>query len=271
MNKVKENFLKCKCKFIVNYQTFLFSADYQSAKAARRVNRKTGIDDQEKVRHISGASHCSSDKSVGDLDAAESLIVLSSTNGDEEKGQNKIIPNDQLKSKTTISVENSLSNQSKDSQNMLETKKNYSVATNAKYLVNGNAMDLSPANIPHMATNSMHIGMQNHSLQQAVTSIPSSSKMNNTYCGSKLLSTLTAPSQNLQNHHHPAPHRQVMTVSGPVTDHVALVDTVLNQPSAPTMVIPMDESDHRINRVNPNTMVFSGRNFNGGSLISGER
>ena len=200
------------------------------------------------------------------------MIVLSSTNGDEEKGSNKNIPNDQLKSKSTISVENSLSNQSKDSQNMLESKKNYSVATNAKYLVNGNAMDLSPANIPHMATNSMHIGMQNHTLQPAVTSIPSSSKINNTYCGSKLLSTLTAPSQNLQNHHHPAPpHRQVMTVSGPVTDHVALVDTVLNQPSAPTMVIPMDESDHRINRVNPNAMVFSGRNFNGGSLISGER
>ena len=132
-------------------------------------------------------------------------------------------------------------------------------------------MDLSPANIPPLPTNPMHIEMQNHSVQPMVTSIKAPSNLTISHCGTKHQSSLAPPSQNMQ-HHQQYPHRQVMTVSGPVTDHVALVDTVLNQPSAPTMVIPMDESDqHKIHRFNPNNPLFPGGNYNGGNLVSTTR
>ena len=212
---------------------------------------------------MSGASHCGSDKSVGDLDAAESLIVLSSTNGQDEKCHSKSDPADTIK--------NNLSSQSKDSHNTIGQIKGYSGNSNAKYIVNGNPMDLSPANIPILATKPMHIEMQNHTLQPVVTSITAPSNLTISHCGTKHYSSLTGPNQSIQQHHH-NPHRQIMTVNGPVTDHVALVDTVLNQPSAPTMVIPMDESDqHKIHRLNPNNVLYPNGSFNGGSLVSGER
>ena len=70
---------------------------------------------------------------------------------------------------------------------------------------------------------------------------------------------------------NPQPHRQIMTVT-PVADHVALVDTVLNAPSLPTMVIPMDELDqHKIHRVNPNNIVFPRGNLGAVKLVADER
>lgn len=247
------------------------SVDYQSAKAARRVNKKVGVDEQEKIRHISGASHCSSDKSVGDLDAAESLIVLSSTAGQKEKSKSNFLSDEQTKSKSLISLENNLSNQSKEAHNTVGPRKEFSESRDARYLVNGNPMDLSPATMPPLQTNPMHTKMQNYPLQPGVTSIPDPSKLhaNTSHCGSNYLPSVSLPTQNVQHYQQPL-HRQIMTVSGPVTDHVALVDTVLNQPSAPTMVIPMDDQD-KINRVNPNNMLFSGSNFNSGNLVTGQR
>jgi hypothetical protein len=71
---------------------------------------------------------------------------------------------------------------------------------------------------------------------------------------------------------HQEPHRQVMTVT-PVADHVALVDTVLNAPSVPTMVIPMDDSDHHIiQHVKPNnTIMFPRNDLNGSKLLTDGR
>jgi hypothetical protein len=63
----------------------------------------------------------------------------------------------------------------------------------------------------------------------------------------------------------------MMTVT-PVADHVALVDTVLKAPSMPTMVIPMDDLDeHKIQHVNPNTILFPRNNMNGSKLVSDGR
>ena len=188
---------------------------------------------------------------------------MSSTNGQDEKGQNKSHPADTIK--------NNISSQSKGSQKTIGQTNGHSGNSNAKYIVNGNPMDLSSANMPSLAAKPMHIEMQNHTLQPVVTSITAPSNLTLSHCGTKQYSSITGPNQSIQQHQH-NPHRQIMTVSGPVTDHVALVDTVLNQPSAPTMVIPMDESDqHKIHRLNPNNVLYPSGNFNGGSLVSGER
>ena len=199
------------------------------------------------------------------------MIVLSSTAGQKEKGQNKLSPDEETKSKSLISLENNLSNQSKDIPNTVGPRKEYSENKDTRYFVNGNPMDLSPATLPPLPINPMHIKMQNYSLQPGSASTPDPSKLsiNTSNCGNNYLPPTSLPSHNIQHHQQPH-HRQVMTVSGPVTDHVALVDTVLNQPSAPTMVIPMDDQD-KINRVNPNNLLFAGTSFNGGNLVTGQR
>merc|ERR1739847_11347 len=92
--------------------------------------------------------------------------------------------------------------------------------------VNGNPIDLSPAN----PTNSISLKMEN-TPQTTSPFFSDPTKGNFTFppSGNSHQSLLPSSGPNQQ------PHRQIMTVT-PVADHVALVDTVLNAPSLPTMV-----------------------------------
>jgi hypothetical protein len=243
--------------------------DYQSAKAARRTTKKGGPEEHDKIRHPSDTSHCGSDKSVGEFDAAESLIVLSSTTSQKEKSPKHFqVPfqEQQLTMKPQDEEQmNSHSNSSGDeNRSMKPCKERMQYPENSRQTsmlnralcVNGNAMDLSPANI----TNSMHFKMQNTSQTSASFTDPSKGNFTFPQSGSNYPTSLPLSGQNLQ------PHRQIMTVT-PVADHVALVDTVLNSPSLPTMVIPMDDLDqHKIHRVNPNNIVFPRGNLGGGKV-----
>ena len=118
--------------------------------------------------------------------------------------------------------------------------------------INRNPMDLSSAN----QTTSMIFQMQNNLQTQTSTSFtPNPTNFN--LPSNQQPSVTNAPV--LHNTMSQIPqhqlHRQVMTVT-PVVDHVALVDTVLNAPSLPTMVIPMDDLDqHRIQHAHPNNIV----------------
>ena len=251
-----------------------FLVDYQSAKAARRSNKKGGQDEHEKIRHPSDTSHCGSDKSVGEFDAAESLIVLSSTTSQKDKNPKHFQVPSQEHQRTMKTQDeeqrNSHSNSSGDENRSMKPCKESmqypenSLQTsmlNRALCVNGNPMDLSPANI----TNSMHFKMQNTSQASSLFTDPSKGNFTFPQSGSNHPTSLSLSGQN------PQPHRQIMTVT-PVADHVALVDTVLNAPSLPTMVIPMDELDqHKIHRVNPNNIVFPRSNLGGVKLVTDER
>jgi len=245
---------------------FLVIVDYQSSKLARRVGRKSQ-DEHEKIRHPSDASHCSSDKSVGEVDAAESLIVLSSTTSQKETSQKghraiKMEEDEQLKPYSNASEENISMKISQDTNIMTCRTNGHPNMASRTLRVNGNPMDLSPANL---STSTM---FKMQGISQSPSSFPNSPKVNftSTQSGSNYPSSLSTTSQCLQQ-----PHRQVMTVT-PLVDHVALVNTVLNAPSMPTMVIPMDDLDHhKIHHVNPNNLVFSKNNMLNGKLVSDER
>lgn len=231
---------------------------YQALKVARRVNKK-GQDDQVKVRHPSDASHCSSEKSVGEVDAAESLIVLSSIQQQRCQVENVSSSEPQ---------QNSIKVEQDDGASMIllpqqRNKQQQSLTNNSKIPLH--PMDLSPSPLQQTRTQH-HPPAYNNSKPIDVAPMPP--------VNSPPQSTSTGYNQPHQT--PPAPHhRQVMTVT-PVADHVALVDTVLNAPSIPTMVIPMNDDDdaimtqHRIQRVIPNqNMVFPPKsNLNGTKLLS---
>lgn len=238
--------------------------DYQSAKVARRAGRRSQ-DDQQKNRHPSDASHCSSDKSVGEVDAAESLIVLSSTTSQKETSEEghgaiKMEEDEQLKPYSNSSEANRSIGNPQETSGMACRTNNHSGMASRVFRVNGNPMDLSHRNM----SNPTIFKMQ----EQLPSSLPVPPKTNLTSLQSEISLPCSLPttSQCVQQ-----PHRQVMTVT-PVADHVALVDTVLNAPSMPTMVIPMDDlHHHKIHHVNPNNLVFSKNNLLNGKVVSGER
>lgn len=245
--------------------------DYQSAKAARRVTKKDQVE-HEKIRHPSDASHCSSEKSVGEFDAAESLIVLSSTTSQKDQCPNtfqlpsqecyrgiKMEQDEQLKPQSNFSHGNTSIKITQTTPTVPCTAIDHPNIANTVMSVNSNPMDLSPAN------SSQLLPFKPHTISQS-SSFPDAPKLNfnSQQSGSNHQSSLLT----CQNLH---PHRQVMTVT-PVADHVALVDTVLNAPSMPTMVIPMDDLEqHKIQHLNPNTSVFPIHNMNGSKLVSDGR
>jgi hypothetical protein len=227
--------------------------DYQSAKVARRASKK-GADEHEKIRHPSDASHCSSEKSVGEFDAAESLIVLSSANSQKEKHQSsfKSMTKDSYQ---TVKVEEDELQQPEQNEMSSETLSSHfsSNGHHSKEMrINRNPMDLSSAN----QTTSMIFQMQNNLQTQKSTSFTPNPTNFNLPSNQQPSVTNTPVLHNTMSQipQHQL-HRQVMTVT-PVVDHVALVDTVLNAPSLPTMVIPMDDLDqHRIQHAHPNNIV----------------
>ena len=257
---------------------FIISADYQSAKAARRVSKK-GQGEHEKIRHESNTSHCSSEKSVGEFDAAESLIVLSSatTNQQDQSPTNhlslpsregygsiKVEQDEIVKAQSNFSY----GNVSCGKMNLMHTTHPIVSRTTAETtnVINGsecnttNPMDLSPANSSHI----LPFKPQNVSPSASLINEPKQSLSSQSSGSNQRLSLPTSQPQ------QPS-HRQVMTVT-PVADHVALVDTVLNAPSMPTMVIPMDDDleQHKIQHVNPSNVVFSRNNMNGSKLSVSE-
>ena len=129
------------------------SADYQAAKAARRVFKKGGQDEHEKIRHTSGASHCSSEKSVGEFDAAESLIVLSSITS----------PKDQQNSVANTSYRSLSSSEQHQQQNTIKMEVEEQSNSNLqvlikenKYTMNNKQENVSSVSIAAVHQNGQH-------------------------------------------------------------------------------------------------------------------